>query len=208
MQISLIGMSGSGKSSWSEKLSGIGFRHLCCDDLITQKLALELKGPDGAPMELGEWMGFPYEPYYQERESKYLAYEIEVLIQLIEFLEKVENRSEKKIVIDTTGSVIYTGEDLLKRLRRCTTIVHFATPPEVQDKMLKAYLNNRRPVLWREIFSKMPNETNDDALARCYPKLLIARERLYERYADVTIDYYRLNQEGFGLYEFLNKEGI
>ena len=69
--------------------------------------------------------------------------------------------------------------------------------------MLKTYLANQRPVLWREFFNKEPNETFEDAMARCYPRLLISRERLYERYAGVAIDYYRLNQEGFGIFEFL-----
>ncbi len=203
MHLSLIGMSGVGKSSWSIKLYEIGFRRYCCDDLIKIKLASELTGSDGTMMEIGEWMGFPYESQYKERESKYLTYEIEVLTEIIGILESCGKQAEENIVIDTTGSVIYTGEESLKRLRRCTTIVHFSTPPEVQGQMLKTYLANQRPVLWREFFNKEPNETFEDAMARCYPRLLISRERLYERYAGVAIDYYRLNQEGFGVFEFL-----
>jgi shikimate kinase len=132
-----------------------------------------------------------------------LTCEIEVLTELLEFLESRGNQEEENIVIDTTGSVIYTGEESLKRLRQCTTIVHFETPPEVQGQMLKTYLANQRPVLWREFFSKEPNETFEDAMARCYPRLLISRERLYKRCADVAIDYYRLNRESFGVFEFL-----
>ncbi|MBW1837487.1 MAG: hypothetical protein JRI99_11200 [Deltaproteobacteria bacterium] len=203
MYLSLIGMSGVGKSSWSIKLAEIGFRHYCCDDLIKIKLAPELTGSDGTMMELGEWMGFPYESQYKERESQYLTYEIEVLTEILGILESCGKQVDENVVIDTTGSVIYTGEESLKRLRRCTTIVHFSTPPEVQGQMLKTYLANQRPVLWREFFNKEPNETFEDAMARCYPRLLISRERLYERYAGVAIDYYRLNQEGFGIFEFL-----
>jgi len=66
MRLSLIGMSGSGKSSWSIKLSELGFKRFCCDDMITEKLDRDLTRPDGTCMKLGEWMGFPYEPHYEE----------------------------------------------------------------------------------------------------------------------------------------------
>ena len=107
----------------------------------------------------------------------------------------------------TTGSVIYTGEDCLKRLRRYTTIVHFSTPPEVQDQMLRAYLANQRPVLWREFFDKSPNETFEESMARCYPRLLRSREASYRQYADVTIEYNRRRQKGFGVSDFLKAVG-
>jgi len=59
-------------------------------------------------------------------------------------------------------------------------------------------------MLWRDIFSKEPGETNKEALERCYPKLIIARQRLYERNADVEIDYYTRREEGFGVSDFLH----
>jgi shikimate kinase len=204
VHISLIGMSGSGKSEWSIKLSEIGFKRFCCDDLIIEKLASELNRTDGTSMELGEWMGFPYDAHYKERESKYLTCEIEAMSEILDDLENYDKYIEKNIVVDTTGSVIYTGENTLKRLRRCTTVVHLSTPPEVQDLMLKAYIANRRPVLWMDLFKKDLNEENGETLARCYPKLLFHRERLYERYADVTIDYYKHYHDKFELDDFLN----
>ncbi len=87
-------------------------------------------------------------------------------------------------------------------------MVHLVTPPEVQGLMLEAYVANQRPVLWRDLFSKESNETNEEALARCYSRLLSSRERLYEQYADVTIDYNRLNQDGFGVNDFLKEVGV
>ncbi len=208
MRISLIGMSGSGKSTWSLKLSELGFKRFCCDDLITKKLASQLMRPDETYMDLGEWMGFPYDSQYKERESTYLACEIQVVTEIIEYLESRENDPGENVAVDTTGSAIYTGEEILTRLRRSTTIVLLSTPPEVQDLMLKAYTANHRPVLWRDMFSEEPNETNEEALARCYPKLLVTRECLYERYADVTIDYYTRNQDGFGVSDFLDRINV
>ena len=205
MRLSLIGMSGSGKSSWSIKLSESGFKRFCCDDMITEKLARDLTRPDGTVMQLGEWMGFPYEPEYKKRESKYLSCEINVLTEIVESLESSDIPNEQNIVVDTTGSVVYAGEALLKRLCECTTVVHLSTPPEAQKQMLTSYLKNKRPVLWRGLFEKKPEETDETALARCYPALLSSRESLYGRVSAVTIDYDTLNHEGFTVNDFLGE---
>lgn len=201
MRISLIGMSGSGKSHWSIKLAQNGFHRFCCDDLIAERLAQELIRDDGEVMDVGEWMGFPYEVQYKELESKYLAYEIEVLGQILKYLSRTN--PQENIVVDTTGSVIYTGKKILRKLQSNTTVVHLATPPEIKQQMLKSYVTSPRPVLWRDVFYKEPGETNNEALVRCYPRLLFSRERLYEKYAEVTIDYYTRNREGYGVNDFL-----
>ena len=203
MHLSLIGMSGSGKSHWSTELVKLGFLRFCCDELIAGKLAPELIRSDGSALDLGEWMGFPYEPQYKEREYKYLAYEIEVIGEILGYLSRSKPR--EKVVVDTTGSVIYTGKAILGRLKSNSTVVHLATPPEVKERMLRVYLGQPRPVLWRDVFSKKHGETNAEALARCYPRLLFLRQRLYEQHADVTIDYYVRNQKGFGVQDFLEE---
>ena len=154
-------------------------------------------------MDLGEWMGFPYEKNYANRESQYLACERQVVTEITEQLERNGDGPGKNVVVDTTGSVIYAGDDIVSKLRSLTTIVYFPVPLEVQAQMLKQYMATPRPVLWRELFSKHPGETNEQALARCYPDLLRSRETLYQRYADVSIDYYQRHQEGFGVEEFL-----
>lgn len=205
MRLSLIGMAGSGKSYWSVKLVEHGFRRFCCDDLIAAKLNLELTRPDGTTMDLGQWMGFPYEPHYRERESKYLACEIEVVTEILDYLESRKNNPEENIVVDTTGSVIYTGENILRELRQYTTVIYLSIRPEVREQLLKAYISRPHPMLWRNVFSKKSEETEREALARCYPRLVVARERLYEQYAHVTIDYYRRSEEGFGVRELLNQ---
>lgn len=205
MRLSLIGMAGSGKSYWSMKLVEHGFRRFCCDDLIATKLDPELTRPDGTTMELGHWMGFPYEPHYREREFKYLACEIEVLTEILDYLESRNSNPEEKIVVDTTGSVIYTGERTLRKLSRYTTVIYLSIAPEVRERLLKAYVSAPHPMLWRNVFSKEPGETEQEALARCYPRLVAARERLYERYADVTIDYYRRSEKGFGVRDLLHE---
>jgi len=205
MHLSLIGMSGSGKSHWSIRLAEIGFHRFCCDEMIARNLSAELTREDGTVMDLGEWMGFPYEPNYKEREARYLAHEIGVLDEILGYVADSARDSGKNIIVDTTGSVIYTGETVLKKLCLHTTVVHFSTPPEVQKRMLDVYKARQRPVLWRDLFNQQPDEANEKALARCYLQLLSSRERLYEKWADVTIDYYTRNEDSFDVNDFLRE---
>jgi shikimate kinase len=203
MHLALIGMSGSGKSYWSAKLAQKGYRHFCCDAMIATKLAPELIRPDESRMTMGEWMGFPYQPQYAEREARYLACEMAVMEEILTCIEREVGGCERDVIVDTTGSVIYTGQELLNKLRRYTTVVHMATPPEVRARMLELYLANMRPVLWQGMFEKRSGETNETALARCYPKLLASREQRYERLADVTVGYDERNREEFGVDDLL-----
>ncbi len=186
------------------KLAEYGYRRICCDDMIAARLASELRRPDGSTANMGAWMGLPYEWGYKGRESKYLTYEVQVMMDILKDLEGQEEKVKENIVVDTTGSVIYTGDAILTRLKGRTTVVYLPIPPEAQETMLKAYLSNPGPMLWRSTFSRRPKETNKEALARCYPQLVITRQRLYESYADVTIDYYTRREEGFDVEDFLS----
>ena len=207
MRLSLIGMAGTGKSYWASKLVEKGFMGFCCDDLIEARLGPELMRPDGTAMTMGQWMAFPFEPQYRARESGYLAYEKEVLAEIIDYLENHEKTPEERIVVDTTGSVIYADEEIITKLRQYTRVVYLPITPQIQERLLKAYVSRPHPMLWGDVFSKEPDETNEESLARCYPKLVSARERLYERYADVTIDSDRCREEGFSVSDLLDEVG-
>ena len=153
---------------------------------------------------MGEWMGFPYEAHYPEREAKYLGYEVEILTEILNHIEANPNHN-RNIIIDTTGSVIYMETDLLERLQRLTTIVYLDTPLAVQERMRSAYCTNPAPVVWRDKFNQQPNETHEAALARCYPDLLASRTHEYKKWADITLDYHLLRQPAFGVDDFLNE---
>jgi len=200
-------MAGTGKSYWASRLVEKGFKCFCCDDLIEARLGPELMRPDGTAMTMGQWMTFPYEPQYRARESRYLAYEKEVLTEILDYLENHEKKPEECIVVDTTGSVIYADEKTITKLRQYTRVVYLSITPQIQERLLKAYISRPHPMLWGDVFSKEPDETNEASLARCYPNLVSARERLYERYADVTIDSERCREEGFTVSDFLNEVG-
>jgi shikimate kinase len=203
MRLSLIGMAGSGKTHWSRKLEAQGFRRFCCDDLIAEKLGPELKRPDGTIMSVADWMGFPYEDRYKDREERYLSLEAEVLREVVDYLGSGKKGPQENIVVDTTGSVIYMGDDLLERLSRLTTMVLLATPPAVRERLLNAYIEHPHPMLWRGMFQRRPAESRLEALSRCYSRLFSSRERLYKRHAVVTIGYYVLHKENFGIADFL-----
>ena len=207
MLLSLVGMSGSGKSFWSEKLARWGFRCMGCDDLIAARLADELGDAHGGITKVGNWMGFPFEPHYGEREARYLACEMEVMNQILAEFDANEDDPDENLVIDTTGSVIYTGEAILTKLRKCSVIVHLTTPIEIQKTMLEAYRIKPRPLLWRDMFTREPGETNEQALARCYPVLLSSREKQYETLAHLSISYNKHHGAGFGVAEFLRATG-
>ena len=127
--LSLIGMSGAGKSFWAQKLAAAGFRPDSIDDRIEEKLAPELaaggyRGIGG----VAAWMGWPNQPSYLAREQKYLHAETD---SMREALSKLERPATEGIVLDTTGSVVYTGEDIGRRLRRLTVVVYLeAAAPE------------------------------------------------------------------------------
>jgi len=203
MRLSLIGMAGSGKTHWSRKLEAHGFKRFCCDDMIAEKLAPELRNQDGTSMSVADWMGFPYESRYRDREKRYLSLEAEVLQEIMEYLEGGNEGARENIVVDTTGSVIYMGDDLLEKLSRLTTMVLLSTPPAVQERLLAAYLSEPHPMVWNGMFSQKPGESHLDALARCYPRLFASRARLYGRYGAVTIAYEERREKSFAVSDFL-----
>lgn len=204
MHISLIGMSGCGKTRCSLKLQESGFRRFSCDELITEKVQSILKRSDGTMLDIGEWVGFPYENQFRFRESKYLSLEEQVLSEILDYLDIINNPQKDNIVVDTTGSVIYTSNELMERLRKTTMVIHLSSPPEIQAQMLERYLANRRPLIWRNLFNKRPNESNQEALARCFQRLLISREELYQQHSHITIPYHKHSQNDLSGLDFIN----
>jgi hypothetical protein len=196
-------MSGTGKSHWSSVLEEQGFRRFCCDDLIAERLGPELTTPAGETVPMGEWMGFPFEAKYEARQRTYIAYEIEIMQEILAYLESSAGEGDENVVVDTTGSVIFTGLNVLERLHHQTEVVYLEMPLVVQEQNRIAYLRDPAPVLWFDKFDQQPGETDEAALARCYPILLASRSAEYRRWADITLDYHRLREEGFTSDNFL-----
>jgi len=185
-RLALVGMSGSGKSFWTKKLAAAGWRSVCCDDLIEQRLAPRLAvGGYSGINGVAAWMGWPNSVTYGQREAEYLAEEIGVMD---EFLSNIENDSSgTPIVLDTTGSVIYAQNNILMRLRRQMTVVHLANTEKEQRMLVERYLNDPKPVLWRGTFHVRDQETPRETVTRCYPLLIAARRKSYETLAHCAV---------------------
>jgi len=200
IKLSLIGMSGAGKTHWSQKLAAAGLRVISIDDRIEKKLGPELAA--GGYIGIGgvaAWMGWPDQPAYRERERKYLTAEIE---SMDEVLNEIEASGGEGILLDTTGSVVYAGDDICRRMQALTTVVYLAVPAAEEENLIARYLSDPKPVLWGDQFEQQPGESAKDAVARCYPQLIANRKKLYERYANrvvslAKLEGMRLDARGF-----------
>jgi shikimate kinase len=203
LRLALIGMSGAGKTFWAKKLAAEGWKALSCDDRIEEKLASRLVAGGHAGIKgVAAWMGWPDSAMYAEREAQYLEEEIHTLGEVLTGLER---QPEKPLVLDTTGSVIYTGNNLLLRMRRRMTVVYLAASPEEQRLLIERYLSDPKPVLWRGAFQPRKGEAPRETVARCYPTLIAARRQSYEALAHCTIKVAELRDPAFGIEEFLAK---
>ena len=192
LRLALIGMSGSGKSHWAKNLAALGCPTVCCDDQIEARLAHVLRSGGYTGINgVAAWMGWPDSPTYPERESQYLAEEIAVLDEVLSGLEKGAKRD---LVLDTTGSVIATGNHTLHRLRRQMTVVCLATSDDEVQLLIQRYLRDPKPVLWQGAFHPQPGETPQETVIRCYPMLLSARRKSYEALAHLTIPTLQLHK--------------
>ena len=191
--ISIIGMSNIGKTHWAKKLKNLEFEHKCCDDLIEKILEPELQalGYKGLA-DLAKWLGYPYEDKLMVNQQQYIQHECAVMENL---LKELGSKTNKNITIDTTGSVIYTGDYICKRLKEKSLIVFIESTPQMQTEMFQRFLSNPKPIVWAHSFTKKEKEDNPAALKRCYPELLKYRTSQYRRHADIIIPYKRIEKD-------------
>jgi hypothetical protein len=185
LRLALVGMSGAGKTFWTKRLAEAGHASFSCDDGIEQRLRSRLSAGRHAGIKgVAAWMGWPDTATYLEREAEYLAQEIAVLDEI---LAQLERDPARELILDTTGSVIYTGTNLLWRLRRHMAVVYLAASEQEQQLLIDRYLTDPKPVLWRGAFQPHRGESAPETVARCYPILIAARRRSYEALAHCTI---------------------
>lgn len=187
MGIALIGMSGIGKTFWSQKLKEYGFMYYGCDDRIEEKLGSELSNDHLYGLEgVSHWMGQPYDSKYSIRSNYYVALEEECMNDI--YLE-IRKNGVRNFVIDTTGSIIYTSEQIRVSLADHALVVYLKESASHMNDMFNQYLKDPRPVIWGNSYTIQPGETKIDALRRCYPRLLSFRQKQYEEYADVVLPF-------------------
>jgi hypothetical protein len=185
LRIALIGMSGAGKTFWTKQLAAAGHPSISCDDRIEQRLQSHLTvGGHAGINGVAAWMGWPDSPTYAQREADYLSQEIAVLDEV---LTQLEQDASRELILDTNGSVIYAGNNILRRLRRQMTVVYLAASAPEQQLLIERYLTVPKPVLWRGAFLPKQGESPRQTVARCYPALIAARRQSYEALAHRTI---------------------
>jgi shikimate kinase len=185
LRIALIGMSGAGKTFWTKRLAARGRLSVSCDDRIEERLKSRLAAGGHAGINgVAAWMGWPDSATYAQRENDYLTEEISVLDEV---LTQLEGDRARDLILDTTGSVIYTGNNVLMRLRRQMTVVYLAASVEEQQLLIERYLTDPKPVLWRGAFQPKKGEAPRETVARCYPALIAARRQSYEALAHCTV---------------------
>ena len=192
LRLALVGMSGAGKSFWTRQLAAAGHPAISCDDKIEERLASRLAAGGYSGINgVAAWMSWPDSPHYAERETQYLSEEIAVLEEVLSDLAR---SPEKSLILDTTGSVIYTGNHLLMRLRKLMTVVHLAASQQEQQLLIQRYLSDPKPVLWRGAFQPKDGETPRQTVARCYPNLIGARRQSYQALAHCTVQVAQIRE--------------
>jgi shikimate kinase len=186
--VTLVGMSGVGKSYQAEKLALAGWAHHDCDAEIAARLGSLVTPETGESgvIALGRWMGMPYAEGHFDRERRYLALEQQVTSDALDAAE--QGREEAAQLIDTTGSVLYLESALLERLRASSRVIYLRTPPEAHAEMRARYLAEPKPVIWGDAWAPRTGETDEAALARCYADLLAYRDARYLSLAHVVVD--------------------
>lgn len=201
MFLTLVGMSGVGKSVCAAALAARRFQVIDCDALIAAKLQ-SITGYSGTSLEeLGRWMGFPYEADFQRREALFLECEQEVLRDVL--AHAAARTATQNCVIDTGGSVIYADPALLQQLQQCSTVIYLRIPDTLHPQLLRIYLERPRPLIWNGLFSQSPDEPLHDAFRRCYTQLISRRERLYEQYSHLILEYSTDRQPPFSVEHML-----
>lgn len=192
--ITLIGMSGVGKSHWSEILGKEGYTVFHIDDLISKELDNIInkesgdKNVDYGDSEVGtlaRWMGFPGDKRYERNCKIYLKLEEKITLQSLNKALKNTGRS----VIDTTGSVIYLNPTLQKKLKQNSQIIYLDVLQSKLDEMLETFCKFPKPIIWGGIYKALKNEPEEKTLVRCYKKLLEFRVAKYKKLAHFVIPY-------------------
>ncbi|MDR3448699.1 MAG: AAA family ATPase [Alphaproteobacteria bacterium] len=183
--ISLVGMSNIGKTHWTKRLAAErGYVPLDCDALIAQKLKSELKRHD--VYGLAEWMGHPYDDRYAETSARYRTYEKEVMNDVFAL---VAAQPGQPFILDTTGSVIYTGDDLLQKLRDRTRVIYFESSPAHLEDLFRRFAKSPKPLIWDGAYIPREGESRHQSLKRCYADLLARRDAQYRALAHIVIPY-------------------
>lgn len=184
LRIAFVGMSNVGKSYRSKILrDGSGFDWYQVDKEIMKSLGF------ATMEEISGWLGLPGSDTYPERERLYL--DAEAKHTKVDFLN-----TDRNLVFDTTGSVIYLGDSTIGWVRENCLIVHIDAGEQAITSMIKAFFEQPKPVIWNGLYKRVKGETEKETLERCYPVLLSDRLKKYRTMAHLNISAQDLYDKG------------
>ncbi len=175
LKVAFIGMSNIGKSYTAMRLATkYDFSLIEVDKIIWENL-----GHDSMDA-FAEWQGHPYTDGYNNRERQSISLETEAT-------RKAFSTPKRNPIIDTTGSVIYTGKDVLKTLNDDYYVVYIEAMEEHIERLKVQYFKQPKPLIWAGHYEKIDGKSETESILECYPKLLASRGRAYASHADVTL---------------------
>jgi shikimate kinase len=175
LRLAFIGMSNIGKSYTAMRLARyFDFELIEVDQLIWEELGHDdMEG-------FAEWQGQPYSKGYAERETQTIDLETKATRKAMD----IEGHNR---ILDTPGSVIYTGNETLTSLKATHYMVYIQASDAVMESLKVQYFKNPKPLIWKEHFKAEKNQTPEEAILASYPNLLTARSKAYEGLADLTL---------------------
>jgi len=179
----LLGMSQIGKTDWSKLLAQrYEYPHIEFDKLIGTSTQLtdlikNIPGRDTAE-KMGNYFGMPWSDGFKEKEAGYLDVERRLMAK----------KYNIGTILDLTGSAIYHPDEM-EGIRAIGLVIYLKASPKRRQEMFQLYIKHPKPVCWKGAFERRGDETNEQALARCYPILLASRAKLYETFADIVLPY-------------------
>ena len=98
------------------------------------------------------------------------------------------NIAEKNTVLDTSGSFVLLPEETILKFKKISKLIYLKYEEEDMELMIEQYFKEPKPVIWQHLYT--PNEQEEflESVKRCYVNLVNYRRKLYEKYADVTIN--------------------
>lgn len=175
LKLAFIGMSNIGKSYTAMRLATkYDFSLIEVDKIIWENL-----GHDSMDA-FADWQGHPYTDGYAEREKHSIALETDAT-------RKALKTTKRNPMIDTTGSVIYTDDDVLSLLKQNYYVVYIEAMEDHLERLKVQYFKQPKPLVWAGHYKKLEGKTETESILDCYPKLLTSRGKAYAQQADITL---------------------
>ena len=129
-----------------EKNAKQGYRSIICDNLIAEQLGPLISSSEKSTLGLAAWMGKPDQPGYKEAQAKYLELETKVVTQICDELE-LSTESDDKVIIDSTGSLIYLEPQLIKRIKKLSFLVYLRLEENSSQSHYQIFIDDPKPCL-------------------------------------------------------------